>query len=356
MGARRIFYEIPDLNESIETLIALCDRARQDGPAVLEGAYRKLTPANPFERLVRIGLALIVDGVDPELVSRTLEHSSESYLTRLQYRWRIWDGLLGAMSPGAPMAPLGEFLEALLLGDHPENSLLRTAFSDLLTELSNEQGQLEWSRWPEEYRRHPLTGAGLRLAALRSAFPDERLRRALDNQFASYKDQFIKMSNIAIEGVISLQSGDSPRLMRSLLSTLEGSDIMQVRTLAEDQGFESAGDEAALQIGDPESPDRMFASSFEEVFLNMDFRAIRRVMREVEPGELACALAGVREEVREIILANLSDRVVDRLRREAGAGKGATRGEVRNAQERILGVFQRLRESGEIASSEADES
>ncbi len=358
MGARRIFYEIPDLNESIEALIALGDRSRQDGAAVLEHAYRKLNPANPFDRLVRIGLALIIDGVDPELVSRTLEHYSESYLTRLHYRWRIWDGLLGECYSGQRADTLREYLYAILLHDHPENSLLLTAFGDLITELADENGHIDSARWPAEYLEHPLTSSTLRVASLRGRIPEERLRRALDNQFASYKDLFVKMSNIAIEGVISLQSGDNPRLMRNLLATLEGNDILQVRTLAEDQGLEFAEDESlsVLHHNDPESPENLFALTFEETFLNLDFKAIRRVMREVEPQELARALAGVREEVREIILSNVSDRTADRLRRDAGSGARASRHEVRRAQERILGVFQRLREAGEIAFSDPDES
>lgn len=358
LGARKLFYEITEFSEGIESLVALGDRARRDGLASLEEfASQKSATQNPFDRLVRMGLALIVDGVDPELTTRVLEHYAESYLSKLQYRWDIWENFIQLLgdSPTPPPAVAREFLEASLLADHPENQLLRTALGDFLDELLDESAStLRVGAWPPAYADHPLAGSSLRLIMLKQGLPGERIKKALANHFRAYKDLFIKMTNIAIEGVISIQSADNPRLMRSLLATLEGHDILQIRPAAGEAGFNLTREEldSLLMSGDEHAPERLLNLSFEDVFLSLDFRAIQRLFKDVDLDDLSRAMAAASIEVRELILANLSVGAVQKLQERTGA---ASRDEIRRAQQRILDLVHQLREAGEIAVQDPEE-
>ena len=107
-----------------------------------------------------------------------------------------------------------------------------------------------------------------------------------------------------------------------------------------------------LEIEDPELADeirkKMFV--FEDILL-LDDRAIQRVLRDVENSDLEVALKGSNEEVKSIILKNLSKRLAAMIQEDLEFMGPVRMKDVEEAQQKIVGIIRRLEDSGEIIIS-----
>lgn len=81
---------------------------------------------------------------------------------------------------------------------------------------------------------------------------------------------------------------------------------------------------------------------------SLDNSSIQRIIREVDTKDLALALKGSSEEVRERIFRNVSKRAAEMLRDDLEVMGPVRLREVEEAQQRIVAVIRRLDESGEI--------
>ena len=97
---------------------------------------------------------------------------------------------------------------------------------------------------------------------------------------------------------------------------------------------------------------RMFI--FEDM-ITLDDASIQRVVREVDTKELAKALKGASEEVKERIFRNISKRAAEMLRDDLDFLGPVRLREVEDAQQRIVGIIRRLDEAGEIIISRGGE-
>ncbi len=104
-----------------------------------------------------------------------------------------------------------------------------------------------------------------------------------------------------------------------------------------------------LAEDDPELADeiksRMFV--FEDVVL-LDSRSIQRCLREVNPKDLGMALKTSSEEVKDLILTNMSKRAADMLKEDMQAIGPVKLRDVEEAQSKIVNIIRQLEESGEI--------
>jgi flagellar motor switch protein FliG len=105
----------------------------------------------------------------------------------------------------------------------------------------------------------------------------------------------------------------------------------------------------SLELQDPELAEeikkRMFV--FEDI-VNLDNRAIQRVIRDVETSDLALALKVASEEVQEVIFRNMSKRMAETFKQDMEFMGPVRLRDVEEAQQRIVGIIRRLEESGEI--------
>ena len=85
-----------------------------------------------------------------------------------------------------------------------------------------------------------------------------------------------------------------------------------------------------------------------EDLLKLDDRTVQLVLKEVDSKDLALALRGASDDVKERIMANMSQRGAEMLREEMEFQPAQKRSVVEEAQGRIVGVIRRLEESGEI--------
>ncbi|CAB4928642.1 unannotated protein [freshwater metagenome] len=86
---------------------------------------------------------------------------------------------------------------------------------------------------------------------------------------------------------------------------------------------------------------------FEDIVV-VDDRSMQLVLREVAAADLASALKGVRDDVRDKVMRNLSERAALDLQDEIellGPVRAAAVGE---AQARVVAVLRTMEESGQI--------
>jgi flagellar motor switch protein FliG len=115
----------------------------------------------------------------------------------------------------------------------------------------------------------------------------------------------------------------------------------------------------ALEARNPEIAEeirrRMFM--FEDI-VNLDDRSVQLVLRQVEPADLATALKGVADAVRDKVTGNLSERGRENLLEEIDLLGPVKVKMVEEAQQKIVSVIRSLEESGQIEiqrGGEADE-
>ncbi len=115
----------------------------------------------------------------------------------------------------------------------------------------------------------------------------------------------------------------------------------------------------ALEARSPELAEEIRRSMFMfEDIINLDDRAIQLVLRQVEPADLATALKGVPEPVRDKVTRNLSERGRENLLEEIDLLGPVKVKMVEEAQAKIVSVIRSLEDSGQIEvqrGGEADE-
>lgn len=111
-----------------------------------------------------------------------------------------------------------------------------------------------------------------------------------------------------------------------------------------------------LAAASPELADEIRSQMFMfDDIVTVDDRAMQLVLRQVEAADLATALKGVREEVRDKVLRNLSERAAENLVDEMEVMGSVRLSAVEEAQASIISVIRKCEESGEIVLRRGDE-
>lgn len=90
---------------------------------------------------------------------------------------------------------------------------------------------------------------------------------------------------------------------------------------------------------------RMFV--FEDI-VSLDNRSIQRVIREIDNAQWAIALKGASEEVKEVIFANMSKRLVEMIKEDIEFMGPVRIRDIEEAQQNIVNVIRKLEEDGEV--------
>lgn len=93
---------------------------------------------------------------------------------------------------------------------------------------------------------------------------------------------------------------------------------------------------------------RMFV--FEDI-LTLDNRSIQRFLREVDSSQLAIALKGATEDVKNAIFSNMSKRMAEIIKEDIEFMGPVRLRDVEEAQQKIVNIIRRLEDSGEIVIS-----
>ncbi|MBT8225367.1 MAG: flagellar motor switch protein FliG [Dactylosporangium sp.] len=170
---------------------------------------------------------------------------------------------------------------------------------------------------------------------------------------------------------IAIMDRTSPDIIRQVEATLERklSTVLQPSELSSVGGLDplveiiNRSDRATermilegLQGKNPELAEQIRAKMFMfEDIVTLDDRGIQQVLRQVETADLATALKGVRQDVRQKIMGNLSERASENLAEEIELLGPIRLRSVEEAQAKIIQVIRSLEESGDIVIRRGDD-
>jgi chemotaxis protein MotA len=168
-----------DLTQVVDTFVKLSDRARREGLLALE------QEASSLEPFTRRGIQMVVDGSDPALVREILESDIDAMRERHK--------------PGAA------FLESMG-GYSPTMGIIGTVMG-LVHVLEN---------LSEPDKLGPLIASAF-LATLYGIFFANALYLPLGAKLKGKSAEEAHMKQLIVEGVLAVQSGDNPRVVREKL-------------------------------------------------------------------------------------------------------------------------------------------
>ena len=106
---------------------------------------------------------------------------------------------------------------------------------------------------------------------------------------------------------------------------------------------------ASISQKDPELAERIRGLMFVfDDLVKLDDRAIQELLKEINKEQVALALKAAKEEMKEKIFKNMSERAVQLLREDMEARGPVKLSDVEKTQQAILKVAQRLAEEGKI--------
>lgn len=180
----KLIFKIPQLDSvgTIRQIIELSNVARKEGLLALEESANALEDA-----FMKKGILLIVDGTDPELVRGILEAELVNTDTRHQTNIEFWKKV-GAMGPAWGM--IGTLIGLILMlknlsdpdsiGPSMATALVTTFYGSVLA---------NWLSGP------------------------------VSNKLTIFNDEEIQLKEIMIEGLLSIQAGENPRVIEEKLKS-----------------------------------------------------------------------------------------------------------------------------------------
>jgi chemotaxis protein MotA len=168
-----------DLNHVVETFVTLADRARREGLLALE------QEASSLEPFTRRGIQMVVDGSDPALVREILEADIEAMQERHKPGAAIFEGM-GGYAP--TMGIIGTVMGLV----------------HVLENLS------------EPDKLGPLIASAF-LATLYGIFFANAMFLPLATKLKGKSAEEAHMKQLIVEGVLAVQAGDNPRVVREKL-------------------------------------------------------------------------------------------------------------------------------------------
>ncbi len=212
-------------------------------------------------------------------------------------------------------------LSTFLQDEHPQTIALVLAY------LEPQTAAAVLSSLPPELRPEVAE----RLATMGSTPPD--VIRRVENVLQS------KLSSIASQELTAAGG------VKSLVEVLQWVDRNTERAIFD--YLNDTNPELAEEV-------RKLMFTFEDL-LQLDDRAIQQVLKEVDMKELALALKGASDALKEKIFRNMSERAVNMLKEEIEFMGPVRVRNVEEAQQRIVSIVRRLEEAGEIVLSRGGE-
>lgn len=188
-----------DVTQLVSTIVDLAKKARRDGILVLEDEAKQLDNA-----FLRTGIQLVVDGVPSEAVREILE----TEVIALQERHKVGESIFTAMG-----------------GYFPTLGVIGTV-SGLVHMLSN---------LSDPGKMGPAI-AGAFIATLYGVSFANLVCLPIGNKLRARSSEEVAYCTLAIEGILSIQAGDNPRVVESKMRAYLGPKQREVLERALPQG------------------------------------------------------------------------------------------------------------------------
>lgn len=168
--------------ELINTLVNFSEKARREGLLALEDDVEQID-----DKFMKKGIQLVVDGTDPELVRRILDAELSSLDQRHGEARNVWDQW-GALAPAFGL--IGTLIGLIVM----------------LSRLEDKAS----------------IGAGMSVALITSlygAVMANLMFIPFSKKLEMINNEELLMREIMIEGILSIQSGDNPRIVKDKLAS-----------------------------------------------------------------------------------------------------------------------------------------
>ncbi len=169
-----------DEGKLVDLFVDLAEKARREGLLALEAQAGQIE--NPF---VKKGIMLVVDGTDPEVVRGVLEAETIAMSKRHQGGYAVFDAL-GGFAP--TLGIIGTVMGLVNVLSHLDN--------------------------PDELGHSIATAF---LATLYGVGSANLIWLPLGNKLKVKSKQEAELRELAVEGVLAVQAGDNPRIVREKL-------------------------------------------------------------------------------------------------------------------------------------------
>ena len=190
----RFAFFAPDVNakEMIITLVSFSEKARREGLLALEDDLDELD-----DEFLKKGIQLVVDGTDPELVRRIMETELENIMERHDKGKKVFEDW-SILSPAFGM--IGTLIGlVLMLVNIEDKSAIGPGMSTAL------------------------------ITTLYGAIMANSIFIPIANKLEVRANEEVLLKLIMIEGTLSIQSGDNPRIVRDkLIAFLEPSQREEI--------------------------------------------------------------------------------------------------------------------------------
>ena len=201
--------------------------------------------------------------------------------------------------------------------EHPQTIAL------ILCYLQVEKAAQIIAELPEEIQSE----VALRIATMNTTSPDviREIEKVLDDKLST----IVKTETTVLGGIDTLVG---------ILNQVDRTTEKNITESLQEQDYELAEKIKSC----------MFV--FEDIII-LDDRAIQRVLREVDSRELALSMKGTKEEIKEKIFKNMSERAQAMLQEDIEYLGPVRAREVQDAQTKIVATIRALELSGEITIS-----
>ncbi|WP_026893854.1 flagellar motor switch protein FliG [Clostridiisalibacter paucivorans] len=200
--------------------------------------------------------------------------------------------------------------------EHPQTIALILAYLS-----PNQAGQIMSKLSPEKQAE-----VAKRIATMDRTTPEiiKEVERVIESKFSTVVSQDFTSAG-GIESIVSILNSVDRGTEKHIMEELETQDA----ELSE------------------EIRKRMFV--FEDI-VSLDSRSIQRFIREIDNNQWAVALKGASEEVKEVIFANMSKRLVEMIKEDMEFMGPVRLKDIEEAQQNVVNVIRRLEDAGEIVT------
>lgn len=234
--------------------------------------------------------------------------------------------------------------------------------SDLMEEMRGPAGRTTWEKLANvsedilaNYLKneHPQTVAVIvsRIKPGHAA----RVLGVLPNEFAiEVVDRILKMDNVAREVIESVEESLRNEFMRNLAAKNKRDSHELMAEIF--NNFDRANESKFMEMLEKHSAEdaekiRSLMFTFEDLS-RTDDKGLQTIMRDVEKDQLAIALKGASDELKERVLNNMSERAAKILKEDMDAMGPVRVKDVDEAQLAIVTVAKNLADSGQIVLAE----
>jgi flagellar motor switch protein FliG len=305
------------------------------GPQVSAEVFRHLAQDEIDELVLEIAS---LDKVTPDERQLVLEEfygaaMSQAYIAQggVGYAKDVLERALGGEKAGEVMGRLStyirvspfEFLRKIdpvqifnfLQHEHPQTMAL------VLSYLPSDNAAYVLGMFPQDVQ----TDVALRVAAMDRTAPEvlREVEMVMERKLANLINQDLEAAG-GVKSLVDMLNYSDRGTERNILEYLDSKDA-----------------ELADEV-------RKLMFVFEDLLI-LDAKAIQQLLKEVEMKDVALALKGGNEDVKNLIFSNMSSRASQMLQEDMEFMGAVKRRSVEEAQGRIVAVVRRLEETGKIA-------